>query len=119
MGFNAVILVLVWLSTEGMTDATEVLSWLVLVYPLNVILGNIKIIHTLNYSDHGAVWFGVRGLVTTIVGMISALQLYFTDYAFVSGVVFISQLILLFSVATCFYFGKSERMEKLLGETED
>lgn len=99
--------------------ATEILPWVSLIIPLTVFSGNIKIIHTLNYSDEGAVMFGPYAPITGILGMTAAAQMYVTEYQLVSGIVGFSSALIFSAALWCLYMGESKKVNKLFGDENE
>ena len=93
--------------------ATEMLPWVSIIIPLTVFSGNIKIIHTLNYSEEGAVMFGHYAPITGILGMTAATQMYVTEYQLISGIVGFSSALIFSAALWCLYMGESKKVNKL------
>lgn len=115
---SLIIILLTLFSTWQSEVATQILAIAVLIYPLNVLLGTTKIVHTLNYESNGAVWFGQNATINCAIGWIASAQLWFNGYIEIASIVAFSQLVTFSSVMLCFAFGPNEKIMKMWKEFE-
>ena len=95
------------------------LPWISLIIPLTVFSGNIKIVHTLNYSEEGAVMFGPYAPITGILGITASIQIYVNGYQLISGIVGFSSILIFSAALWCLYMGESKKVNRLFGDENE